>query len=153
MPIYTCHRRKGQTFRGHPHYRGKGPWKDWVWVDWGAHGRVPCHIWCFVVLDNMPSGRNALHYGGIPLSNGVFAVVESSGIMDNEAEVTKSDLLMPISKEIEIHPDKTVGRRTFYLADTEAFEGPCCAIPDIGGPPNKYFVVLPRIFYVELGKL
>ena len=144
MPIYTCHRRKGQTFRGHPHYRGKGPWKDWVWVDWGAHGRVPCHIWCFVVLDNMPSGRNALHYGGIPLSNGVFAVVESSGIMDNEAEVTKSDLLMPISKEIEIHPDKTVGRRTFYLADTEAFEGPCCAIPDIGGPPNKYFVVLPR---------
>ncbi len=144
MPIYTCHRRKGQTFRGHPHYRGKGPWKDWVWVDWGAHGRVPCHIWCFVVLENMPSGRNVLHYGGIPLSNGVFAVVESSEIMADEAEVTRSDLLMPISKEIEIHADKSVGRRTFYLADTEAFEGPCCAIPDIGGPPNKYFVVLPR---------
>ena len=64
--------------------------------------------------------------------------------MDNEAEVTKSDLLMPISKEIEIHPDKTMGRRTFSLANTEAFEGLCCAIPDIGGPPNKYFVVLPR---------
>ena len=30
MPIYTCHRRNGQTFCGHPHYRGKGPWKDWV---------------------------------------------------------------------------------------------------------------------------
>ncbi len=65
--------------------------------------------------------------------------------MTDEAEVTRSDLLMPIfSKEIEIHADKSVGRRTFYLADTEAFEGPCCAIPDIGGPPNKYFVVLPR---------
>ena len=84
------------------HYRGKGPWKDWVWVDWGAHGRVPCHIWCFVVLENMPTGRNALHFGGIPLLDGVFAVVESSEIMVDDAEVTKSDLLMPISKEIEI---------------------------------------------------
>ncbi|NJL18104.1 MAG: hypothetical protein HC938_13955 [Nitrospira sp.] len=51
---------------------------------------------------------------------------------------------MPISKEIEIGVDKSVGKRTSYLADTEAFEGPCCAIPDIGGPPNKYFVVMPR---------
>ena len=48
----------------------------------------------------MPSGRNALHYGGIPLSSGVFAVVESSEIMVDQAEVTKSDLLMPISKEL-----------------------------------------------------
>ena len=76
--------------------------------------------------------------------DGVFAVVESSEIMVDDAEVTKSDLLMPISKEIEISADKSVGKRTFYLADTEAFEGPCCAIPDIGGPPNKYFVVMPR---------
>ena len=92
----------------------------------------------------MPTGRNALHFGGIPLSDGVFAVVESSEIMVDDAEVTKSDLLMPISKEIEISADKSVGKRTFYLADTEAFEGPCCAIPDIGGPPNKYLVVMPR---------
>ena len=42
MEIYTCHWRNGQTFRGH--YRGKGPWKDWVWVDWvGYYGHVPCH--------------------------------------------------------------------------------------------------------------
>ena len=32
LPIYTCHRRDGQMFRGHPNYRGKGPWRDWAWV-------------------------------------------------------------------------------------------------------------------------
>lgn len=37
-----------------------------------------------------------------------------------------------------------VTNRTFYLADTEAFVGPCCAVPDIGGPINRYFVVKPR---------
>ena len=51
-------------------------------------------------------------------------MVESSEIMVDDAEVTKSNLLMPISKEIEIGADKSVGKRTFYLADTEAFEGP-----------------------------
>ena len=37
-----------------------------------------------------------------------------------------------------------VDERTFYLADKEAFVGPCCVIPDIGGPSNRYFVVKPR---------
>ena len=37
-----------------------------------------------------------------------------------------------------------VTNRTFYLADTEAFVGPCCAVPDIGGRINRYFVVKPR---------
>ena len=46
LPIFTCHRRKGQTFRGHPNYRGKGPWRDWVWVNWGPQeGRLPCQMW------------------------------------------------------------------------------------------------------------
>ena len=30
LPIYTVHQCQGQTFRSHPNYRGKGPWKDWV---------------------------------------------------------------------------------------------------------------------------
>ena len=37
MPIHTCHRRNGQIFRGHPNFRGKGPWKD---RDVAARGRV-----------------------------------------------------------------------------------------------------------------
>jgi hypothetical protein len=40
LPIYTSHHRTGMVFRGHPNYHGKGPWRDWVWIDGGsAYGR------------------------------------------------------------------------------------------------------------------
>ncbi len=149
MQIYTCHRRNGQTFRGHPHYRGKGPWKDWVWVDWVGYGHVPCHIWCFVVLEDMPLGRNRLEYGGIPLCNGTFAVVESSNFVDNGEEEMDTSLMVPIDKEAVLDGDGKVAKRTFFLADTEAFLDPCCVIPDIGGPPCRYFVVRPRNQWAE----
>ena len=143
LPIFTCHRRKGQTFRGHPNFRGKGAWRDWVWVDWGAsHGQLPCHIWGFVELKNMPTGRNRLQYGGITLVDGVFAVVESSSF--TEEDFVSSELMVSIQKEIQLDEDGNVQSRRFFLADTEAFQDPCCVIPDIGGPPNQYFVVKPR---------
>ena len=62
----------------------------------------------------------------------------------DEAEIGRSDLMMPIAKEVDFDDDGFVSKRTFYLADTQAFHGPCCVIPDIGGPKNRYFVVKPR---------
>ena len=144
MPIFTCHRRDGQVFRGHPHYRGKGPWRDWVWVNWGRDGRFACQMWCFLVLEGMPKGRNQIHYGGIPLNDGVFAVVETANVEADITEIGRSDLMTPVRKEVEVDEDGFVQERTFYLADTEAFEDPCCVIPDLGGPSNRYFVVKPR---------
>ena len=145
MDIRTWHKRGDQVFRGHPNYRGKGPWKDWVWVNWGAaEGKLPCHIWCFVVLKNMPTGRFAINHGGIKVKDGVYAVVEASALDRAPGEIERSDLMMPFLKEVEIGADGKVKSRTFYLADTEAFVGPCCAVPDIGGPTNRYFVVKPR---------
>lgn len=140
--IYTCHRRNGQIFRGHPNYRGKGAWKDWVWIDWGpGYGRLPSHIWCFVKLENIPTGRGSLEYGGIRLKNGVFAVVEGSTMQDS---VIRSELFSPITKDVELQEDGYVSNRTFYLADTEAFLDPACVIPNLGGKSNEYFVVKPR---------
>lgn len=166
LAIYTCHRRNGQVFRGHPNFRGKGPWKDWVWIDWGGgYGRLPGHIWCFVELKGMPSGRHAIEHGGIALKDGVFAIVETAKLDDGssgsshgnekdddssteeeEQDLVKSDLLIPFLKEVELGGgrDGKVTKRMFYLADTEAFLDPCCMIPDLGGPPNRYFVVRPR---------
>lgn len=142
LPIYTAHRRNGQIFRGHPNYRGKGPWKDWVWIDWGTgFGRVVSHIWCFVRLEGMPTGRNHLAYGGIRLKDGVFAVVETA---EEEDSPIQSDLMTPVLKQVELDDQGTMVDRTFYLADTEAFLDPACVIPDLGGPPNRYFVVKPR---------
>ena len=64
-------------FHGHPNFRGDGPWRDWATIDWGTtEGELPCHIWCFVSLENMPTGRDSLEFGGIRLRDGVYAVVE-----------------------------------------------------------------------------
>lgn len=145
LPIFTCHRRNGQIFRGHPNYRGKGPWRDWVWVNWGqGYGTTPCHIWCFVIIEGAPLGRNQFHYGGVPLKDGTYAVVETSELEKDDHELGRSDLMMPIRKEIRLDEHNSVVQRTFYLADTEAFTDPCCTVPDLGGPANRYFVVKPR---------
>ena len=52
--------------------------------------------------------------------------------------------MVPILKDIILDKDGIIEQRNFYLANTDAFQDPCCVIPDIGGPPNKYFVVKPR---------
>ena len=156
VPIYTVHKRAGQIFRGHPNFRGKGPWRDWVWVDWGhPYGKMPCHIWCFVVLKGMPTGRNRLHYGDIDLVDGVYAVVENSELEQldedgyDECNV-KSEMMMAIRKEVDLDDAGFPIKRTFYLADADAFVDPCCVILDLGGPKNRYFVVEPRNAWADL---
>jgi hypothetical protein len=49
-----------------------------------------------------------------------------------------------LRKEIDLNEDGSVAGKRFYLADIEAFADPCCTVPDIGGPPNWYFVVKPK---------
>ena len=151
MPIWTNHQRKGQMFRGHPNFRGKGPWRDWAWIDWGGdYGKLPCHIWCFLELERMPKGRDALEYGGICLKDGTYAVVETSKIEEDVQELGSSDLMMPVNKDAVMDGKGEVQQRIFYLADVEAIVDPCCCIPDIGGPKNRYFVVKPRNQWSDL---
>ena len=150
LPIFTYHRRGDQIFRGHPNCRGKGGWRDWVWVNFGKDGKFPCHICCFVKLDGLPGGRNAPHYGGVQLKqNGVYAVVESATIEENEEELGRSSVLTPIRKTVDLQANGSIAKRYFYLADTAAFVGPCCAIGDVGGPANRYFLVKPRETWCE----
>jgi hypothetical protein len=149
LPIYTCHRRDKQIFRGHPNFRGKGHWRDWVWVDWGREGQFPCQIWCFVVLKDLPQGRNTIDYGGIKLQDGTYAVVET-GKLEQKEDDTRSEILQAFVKEVGLDEDGKVTNRNFYLAQTDAFLGPCAVIPDLGGPPNRYFVVEPREKWVGM---
>ena len=61
-----------------------------------------------------------------------------------------SKMMGAIRKEVELDAGGCPVKRTFYLADTDAFVDPCCVIPDIGGPNNRYFVVKPRNSWAEL---
>ena len=149
LPIMTQHQRGATRFHGHPNFRSSGPWKDWVLVDWGAdEGVLPCHIWCFVGLSGMPIGRDRLQFGGIWLENGVYAVVEVAYYNLDEEEATRSDLFTPLLLDLEMDAEDVVGRN-FYLANTEAFVGPCCVVPNIGGKKNAYFQVKPRALWAE----
>ena len=144
LPVLTEHKRGGSVFYGHPNFRSSGPWKDWALIDWGdGWGTLPSHIWCFISLQNMPTGNQRLSFGGITLQDGVYAMVEVSQYEENEA--LQSDLFIPLTVEVEgFDKDGEVSGRKFYLANTEAIVGPCCVVPNIGGEKNAYFQVKPR---------
>ena len=143
LPILTEHKRGDQMFRGHPNYRGS-PWRDWVLVDWGADGKLPSRIWCFVQLSNMPTGTGRIKFGGVTLGNDLYAVVEVAEYDVDPDATTKSDLFVPLLLEMGEKNDDGQQLRKFYLASTEAFVGPCCVVPDIGGAINAYFQVKRR---------
>ena len=145
LNIFTRHKRGDTIFHGHPNYRGQGPWRDWAIVHWEGEGELPCHICCYVVLDSVPASRDGFQYGGVRLKNATYAVVESTGFEENEEELGKSDLFVPLVKEVAgMDEDGNVLGRKFYLAETEAIVRPCAVIPDVGGPQNRYFLVKGR---------
>ena len=37
IPCFTEHKIEGQIYRAHPSYHGKGPWYDWVLVEYIDH--------------------------------------------------------------------------------------------------------------------
>ena len=145
LPVLTEHHRDDVIWRGHPNYRGTGLWTDWALVDWGQEGVVPCRIWCFVKLRDLPKGREKLSYGGIQLEDGVYAVVECSEYSKEVEEVVQSDLFTPLKLELAADIKKgETPMREYYLANVDAFKGPCSVIPDIGGHPSSYFLVKNR---------
>ena len=114
-------------------------------MDWGEEGKLPCHIWCFVTLKGMPIRKQKLQYGGITLTDGVFAVVEASTYDEDIVKTGRSDLFVPLLVDVQgIDADGDVTGRNFYLADVESIVGPCVVVPDVGGPTNAYFQVKPR---------
>ena len=120
LDIFTRHKRGDNIFHGHPNYRGQGPWRDWAIVQWEGYGELPCHICCFVVLDSVPASRNGLQYSGVWLKNATYAVVESVEHEDIGEELGKSELFVPLLKEVAgMDGDGSVVGRKFYLAETD----------------------------------
>ena len=152
LEIRGEHKRNGQIFRGHPDYRDNH-WRDWAMFDWGEmDGTLPGQIWCFVVIDSLLDHHDSgLYHGGIQLANGTYAVVETANIVKQVGEMKRSDIFLPIKKEVAQKATGNRGwRRRFYLADVECIHKPLVVVPDIGGREGiEFFVVQQRAEWVD----
>ncbi len=138
--LRTNHHRKGQTFRGHMLFNG-GIWRDWVMVDWDADGVLPNKIWGFVDLTDLPQNSRVDYGGLVNLMPGLYAIVESAYMSNDEVELNRSEILVSYMKEVGRLENGYIMEQKFYLADVEAFDDPAVVIPDIGGEPNAYFLL------------
>ena len=105
-----------------------------------------------MVLEGMPTGRNAINYGGCNVKYGTYAVVETGKLERSQVESNRSEILQSFNKEVGLDEAGKVTQRHFLLADTDAILGPCAVVPDIGGPPNRYFVVQPRATQIPFSR-
>ncbi|MGL5917738.1 MAG: hypothetical protein ACRCYM_00635, partial [Cetobacterium sp.] len=106
IPICAEHCRGDQIFRSHPHYLGKGPWRDWVMVRWTT-GELPSKIWGFLDLSSLPEHTEfQLTVGDYTVEKGIFAIIESADVMEVDADSITSDLFTEIkleTKELDDH--------------------------------------------------
>lgn len=141
LQVHSEHTRSGQIFRAHPNYRGKGPWRDWVMLQW-QEGDFPAQIWCFLDLTQLPTGITVEVDENSTADKGVYAVVESTVYVEEDSPL--SDIFTPLRLESEaLTKDGDVAQRRFYLVDVEVFKDPLCVIPNVG-TKDEYLMMKPR---------
>jgi hypothetical protein len=135
--VHSKHKRSGQIFHANVAFRGN-VWRDWVWVDWGQDGTLPNKLWGFVDLSGLPP-NSKVNYGGInSISPGIYAIVESATMIEDE----HSELVLSLETDVVHNAHGEVHDLQFFLADVEAFVEPAIVVPDIGGKPNSYLLVI-----------
>jgi hypothetical protein len=139
LTMSSLYTRDGVTFRADVNHHGR-LWRDWILVDWGTYGALPCKVYGFVNLGSLPAdltGANRIRFGGLNnVAPGVYAIVECVVLEEDDKN---SDLMVSMTTEVEDIRDGRVAELRFYLADAEAIMDTCIVVPDIGGPPNSYF--------------
>ena len=79
----TCHI-EGEIFRGAPMHSGP-VWRDWVVIDWGEDGVLPCKIWGFVDLRGISEQETDANIGGLnQVSPGIYGIAESANPIRRE---------------------------------------------------------------------
>lgn len=141
MKFCSEHRRSGVVFRSHPNYRGKGPWIDWVMINWGKEDH-PAMIWGFFDLTMLEDVEYTLHNGD-KISNGVYAIVESAHVIE-DGNFICSNIWTSIEIEAEQMSDdgETVVERRYYVVDVESFKDPIVVISDTTAVPNCRYLMM-----------
>ena len=145
--MHAEHTRSGQIFRAHPNYRGKGPWRDWVMIQW-QEGDFPAQIHCFIDLQGLPTGVTVQVDENSTVAKGVFAVVESTVYLEDE-DGPVSDIFRPLQLEtVAKNKEGIVVARKYYFVDVEAFKDPLCVIPNVG-TTDEYLLMKPRAEWAD----
>jgi len=138
----------GAIYRATPSLH-RQPWRDWVVVDWGPDGQLPCMIWGFVDLTGLPADNN-IECGGLsPVKPEVYAIVESGKESRKRSDGDMSEIFSRVTKDVGRIRDGRVVEGQFYLADVEAFVEPIAVIPDVGGNINSYLQLRRRCYWRE----
>ena len=104
-------------------------------------------IWGFIDLSTGDTDKlSTVTYGGVSLTPSVHAIVESTNHENSgQNKDSESDMFRPIRTIVGGIANNKVTSLVFYLADVEAFVEAVAVVPDIGGPPNRYFTVKSRV--------
>ena len=146
--MHSIHCRDEMIFRSSSNFLGN-VWRDWVIVDWGDEGKLPCHTMGFVELLSL-SDSFKLNFGGVEDGDpGNCAIVECVDCLDEENNSKISDLFIPIGKEIGGFTGSDISHRKHCPVDVETFVAPVAVIPNLGGPPNHHFEVRERKLWAE----
>ncbi len=139
----------------------KDVWRDWAIFNWQTEGELPGKISGFVDLERLPVD-NKMEYGG--MTGGIppakYAIIESAEFVENKkvgSKLSCSSMLRPIELEVESMDERgrdrsnhRVKRHKYYLVDIDAIVSTAIVVPDIGGPPNAYFLVQPLDDWAQL---
>jgi hypothetical protein len=149
LQINCQHKRGGFLFRGHPDFMEK-PWRDWAMFDW-EDGELPGQIWCFVTVNSIVEGDEEVRHADVIVQNETYAVVECAYLDQRANEMKKSEIFIPINKEVKQTAQATQGwKRKFYLATVESIIKPLVVVPNIGGEAGiEYLWVLQRKEWVD----
>ncbi len=140
--VRTEHKRNNVIFRASTLFRGK-VWRDWVMVDWGEEGVLPCQIWGFVDLRALSPEFHA-NYGYADLQPEIYAIVESASVLTGHTDGPNSELFVPLVKQVGGFTHDRVSHFCFYLAEVESFVKPVVVVPNIGGETNHYLMLKDR---------
>ena len=146
MCICTIHSRGGHIFRASTNFMGN-VWRDWVLINFGESGNLPCHIMGFVDLRFINESYN-LSFGGLsPISSGLHAIVECANPNYQDNNGRTSEIFIPLIKEIRGMTQEHISHRNFCLVDVETFVRPIAVVPDLGGPSHAHLQIKMRKYW------
>ena len=119
-------------------------WRDWAIFDWGEEGNLPCHLLGFVDLSALPDGFEFSHGGSDGLKKGICAIVECATLVQDETEVNKSELFVPVQKQMGGFTNDFVSHRNHWMADCDAIVSPVAVVPNFGPRQNGHSMINSR---------